>query len=384
MSNNSSRHYHSSFSPQVYNHNFHDPVEISRFNLQLISYNDNMSFSSYVPHIVTSTPSRRSSRYSFASNDYNTTSTTNSPSSPVHYSSSNLTSPYPFNTPYPATGNFNTNIPPTSIFSYDQFVVPLPSPTTTTVGAYRNLLPPIPLQNVTIPQPQFPKLSQSFDYLYQQEPPPQISQPVEPVAPLPIPSRYSLRSWSRNDKCCAILRVPILKRSFGAFKSTKNLAKELVAEMAIEELIKKQPDAVCAVAKSSEIMDNCRAKNFISNIINAIADVVEEDTSMITSFTTTNKAPLSMTPPPTSTIATSIEYNIIREEPNEDDDVTSSDEESLEDSTEQSISDHISLSTPNTSSSSNDEDLNEDDENNDKDNSSEASDDTIGTQDGIP
>ncbi|CAI2180370.1 16341_t:CDS:2 [Funneliformis geosporum] len=365
MSNNSSRHYHSSFSPQVYSHNFHDSVEISRFNHQFISYNnDNMSSSSYVPHILTSTPTRRSSRYSFASNDYNTTTTTNSLPSPVHYSSSNVTSPYPFNTPYHATSNFNPNIPNTSIFSYDQFVVPLPSTTTTTVGdsfwneAYRNLLPAIPLQNVTIPQPQFPKLSLSFDYLYQQEPPPQTSQP-EPE-PLHPPSQE-----------CQEPRESEKEKKDGSFKSTKNLAKELVAEMAIEELIKKQPDAFCVIEKSSEIMDNCRAKIFINNIINANADVGEEET------------PISISPP-TSTVTTSIENNIIREELNEDNDVTSTYEESLEDSTEQSTSDNVSFSTPNTSSSSNEEDLNEDDENNDKDNSSEASDETIGTQDGIP
>ncbi|CAG8477327.1 12644_t:CDS:2 [Rhizophagus irregularis] len=80
-----------------------------------------------------------------------------------------------------------------------------------------------------------------------------------------INTEYFLRVWSKSDKCCAILRVPILKRTFGAFKPTKDLAKESVAEMAIEEFIKQQPDVACAVARSHGIINGSQIEN--NNII---------------------------------------------------------------------------------------------------------------------
>jgi len=109
-------------------------------------------------------------------------------------------------------------------------------------------------------------------------------------------AEYFLRAWTRNDKCCVILRVPILKRSFGAFKPTKNLAKELVAEMAIEEFIKKQPNSVYAIAKSWQIKNN---------IINTSANIVE-DLSTTTAFTKITTSPILLTYFPVSTVTADI------------------------------------------------------------------------------
>ncbi|CAG8670447.1 10355_t:CDS:2, partial [Acaulospora colombiana] len=61
-----------------------------------------------------------------------------------------------------------------------------------------------------------------------------------------INAEYTIKSWPKNKRYCAILRVPILKRSFGGFKSTKELALEMVAEMAIEEFSRKMPEVAYA------------------------------------------------------------------------------------------------------------------------------------------
>ncbi|RIB13465.1 hypothetical protein C2G38_2098250 [Gigaspora rosea] len=67
--------------------------------------------------------------------------------------------------------------------------------------------------------------------------------------------RYALRSSLKNSRYVALLRVPILKRSFGGFKGTCILAKELVAEMALKELIKQMPQVVYIVLKSKGLED---------------------------------------------------------------------------------------------------------------------------------
>ncbi|CAG8580161.1 6573_t:CDS:2 [Cetraspora pellucida] len=68
-------------------------------------------------------------------------------------------------------------------------------------------------------------------------------------------AKYELRSSLRNSIYVVLLRVPILKRSFGGFKETCILAKELVAEMALEELIKQMPHVVYIVLKSKGLDD---------------------------------------------------------------------------------------------------------------------------------
>ncbi|CAG8510354.1 6989_t:CDS:2 [Dentiscutata erythropus] len=68
-------------------------------------------------------------------------------------------------------------------------------------------------------------------------------------------AKYALRSSLKNSRYVALLRVPILKRSFGGFKGTCILAKELVAEMALKELIKQMPHVVYIVLKSKGLDD---------------------------------------------------------------------------------------------------------------------------------
>ncbi|CAG8793904.1 2422_t:CDS:2 [Racocetra persica] len=68
-------------------------------------------------------------------------------------------------------------------------------------------------------------------------------------------AEYALRSSLKNSRYVVLLRVPILKRSFGGFKGTYVLAKELVAEMALEELIKQMPHVVYIVLKSKGLDD---------------------------------------------------------------------------------------------------------------------------------
>ncbi|CAG8449963.1 13351_t:CDS:2 [Racocetra fulgida] len=76
-------------------------------------------------------------------------------------------------------------------------------------------------------------------------------------------AEYALRSSLKNSRYVVLLRVPILKRSFGGFKGTYVLAKELVAEMALEELIKQMPHVVYIVLKSKgldDVLDNIAVK----------------------------------------------------------------------------------------------------------------------------
>ncbi|CAG8512207.1 1074_t:CDS:2 [Diversispora eburnea] len=70
-----------------------------------------------------------------------------------------------------------------------------------------------------------------------------------------VNTRYTVKTWVKNKRYCAILRIPILKKSFGGFKGTKESALEMVAEMTIEEFIKKMPDIVYIVLKTRGLKD---------------------------------------------------------------------------------------------------------------------------------
>ncbi|CAJ0915062.1 18796_t:CDS:2 [Entrophospora sp. SA101] len=59
----------------------------------------------------------------------------------------------------------------------------------------------------------------------------------------------------RKRMFSSLLRVPILKRTFGAFKATKESADELVAEMAIGEFIRQMPEMVAQVLKDNGLSD---------------------------------------------------------------------------------------------------------------------------------
>ncbi|CAG8729740.1 6612_t:CDS:2, partial [Acaulospora morrowiae] len=69
-----------------------------------------------------------------------------------------------------------------------------------------------------------------------------------------INAEYTIKSWPKNKRYCAILRVPILKRSFGGFKSTKELALEMVAGMAIEEFSRRMPEIAHNVLKTEDLV----------------------------------------------------------------------------------------------------------------------------------
>ncbi|CAG8681131.1 15645_t:CDS:2, partial [Acaulospora morrowiae] len=69
-----------------------------------------------------------------------------------------------------------------------------------------------------------------------------------------INAEYTIRSWPKNKRYCVILRVPILKRSFGGFKGTKELALEMVAGMAIEEFSRRMPEIAHNVLKTEDLV----------------------------------------------------------------------------------------------------------------------------------
>ncbi|CAG8649726.1 14789_t:CDS:2 [Cetraspora pellucida] len=107
---------------------------------------------------------------------------------------------------------------------------------------------------------QHPNALTSFQQHYEQDDKPDLLQESSNVIIFDaimkyLNAEYELRSSLRNSIYVVLLRVPILKRSFGGFKETCILAKELVAEMALEELIKQMPHVVYIVLKSKGLDD---------------------------------------------------------------------------------------------------------------------------------